>query len=380
MRVNNNIAALNAWRNLSVNNGNLNKALEKLSSGSRINKAADDAAGLAVSEKMRAQIRGLNAATRNAQDGISLIQTAEGGAAKIGDMLQRMRELSVQASNDSLQNSDRSQLHEEFQELAKEINRTAGATKFNDKQLLSGSATSRSMQGESAANGATMVSIGIDNTSSLAAGTYVIEAQAVAGDNVFTIRDMSGNSQGSITGTGLLTGTINGVTFDFTGTTVTTTPTNVASFNVQTQQTGGALNIAVGPNRNDSIAFTLDSLTGVALGITSTTSSSTLALNAGVAINTQTDANNTIATIDTALGTVNTARAKMGAYQNRLENAIDTLQVQSENLTAAESRIRDVDMAAEMSNFTKFQVLSQAGTSMLAQANQATQGVLSLLR
>lgn len=271
MRINNNLAALNAWRNLSVSGDNMQKSLERLSSGYRINKAADDAAGLAVSEKMKSQIRGLAMAERNTQDGISLLQTAEGGAAKIQDMLQRMRELAVQSSNGTLENKDREQLQKEFAELKAEIDRTAETTTFNKLELINADTT---------------------------------------------------------------------------------------------------VTIQVGANENEVIEFSLDDLSTTGLSLTAT----------DFAINTQASAQAAITTLDTALETVTGARAQMGAYQNRLETTYSTLQTQHENLTAAESRIRDVDMAQEMANFTKYQVLQQAGVAMLAQANQLPQSILSLLR
>nr|WP_245301910.1 flagellin [Symbiobacterium terraclitae] len=278
VRINTNMAALNAWRNMSVNNTHMSKSLEKLSSGYRVNRAADDAAGLAVSEKMRAQIRGLNMAVRNAQDGVSLVQTAEGGAQKIQDMLQRMRELAVQASSDTLTDNDRALLNEEFGNLADEIRRTSMSTKFNEKDLINSA------------------------------------AEAL-----------------------------------------------------------GALTIQVGPGtdpNSDHIEITLQSLEDTDLGVDKAT------LN----INTKAAAQNAIGAIDTAINTVSVARANLGALQNRLEAAIETLQIQSENLTAAESRIRDADMAFEMAQFTKYQILQQASMAMLAQANTAPQAILSLLR
>lgn len=275
MRINTNLAALNAWRNMTINNDKMSKSLEKLSSGYRVNRAADDAAGLAVSEKMRAQIRGLNMAVRNAQDGVSLVQTAEGGAQKIQDMLQRMRELAVQASNDTLTDPDRALLQEEFQNLIQEIDRTANSTKFNTKALIDGSVA------------------------------------------------------------------------------------------------GTTLTIQVGPGTStsaDHITISLQALDAAALQVD------------GLNINNVTAAQGAIDGLDTAINEVSKARANFGALQNRLEAAIETLLIQAENLTAAESRIRDVDMAQEMANFTKFQILQQASTAMLAQANVAPQSILSLLR
>lgn len=275
MRINTNLAALNAWRSLTFNNSGMSRSLEKLSSGYRVNRAADDAAGLAVSEKMRSQIRGINMAIRNAQDGVSMIQTAEGGGQKIQDMLQRMRELAVQAASGTLSNDDRTLLDKEFSQLISEVDRTASSTKFNNISLISSTNSSANIQ--------------------VGPGTSTTDDQ---------------------------------IKVDFSTT------------------------------KLDSTSLTVNALS----------------------ISTDTAATTAISSIDAALKTVNTHRATFGAYQNRLENAVSSLQIQVENLTAAESRIRDVDMALEMATFTKFQILQQASTAMLAQANQSTQGIMGLLR
>lgn len=269
MRINNNLMAMNAHRQLAINQGNVQKSIEKLSSGLRINRAGDDAAGLAISEKMRGQIRGLNQAVRNAQDGISLIQTAEGALNETHAILQRMRELAVQAANDTNTDDDRAALQNEVSELLDEIDRIAGNTEFNTKTLLDGSVT----------------------------------------DLVFHI----------------------------------------------------------GANDGQSIKLTIAAMDTTGLSVD------------GVDISTQAGADTAISTIDDAIKLVSDERSKLGAYQNRLEHTIANLGTSAENLQAAESRIRDVDMAAEMMAFTKNQILQQASTAMLAQANMAPQSVLQLL-
>lgn len=269
MRINQNLSALNAYRNLTITNTALAKSMEKLSSGLRINRAADDAAGLAISEKMRGQIRGLNQAIRNAQDGISLIQTAEGALNETHSILQRMRELAVQSANDTNTDTDRAQLQAEVDQLLKEIDRIAQTTQFNTKPLLDGS---------------------------------------------------------------------------FVGT------------------------IHIGANTGQNLVISITAMGANALGIS------------GLGITTQALADAAISSIDAAINLVSTERAKLGALQNRLEHTINNLSVASENLTAAESRIRDLDMAQEMMAFTRSQILSQAGTAMLAQANQIPAIVLQLLR
>lgn len=269
MIVNHNIMALNAWRGLYQTTNSLGKSLEKLSSGLRINRAADDAAGLAISEKMRGQIRGLNQAVRNAQDGISLLQTAEGAMNEQHSILQRMRELAVQAANDTYTDDDRNEIQQEIDQLISEINRIADNTEFNTQKLLTGS----------------------------------------------------------------LSGKL----------------------------------IHIGANASQNLSVSIATMTAGALGVS------------GLSVSSQGAANSAISTVQSALNTVSTERSKLGAIQNRLEHTIANLGVAAENLTAAESRIRDVDMASEMMAFTKNQILVQAGTVMLAQANMAPQSVLRLL-
>ncbi|MCL5781229.1 MAG: flagellin Hag [Firmicutes bacterium] len=271
MRINHNIAALNTYRQLSNNNAIGQKSLEKLSSGLRINRAGDDAAGLSISEKMRGQIRGLQQASRNAQDGISLIQTAEGGLSETHSILQRMRELAVQAANDTNVTADRQAIKNELDQLAKEITRIANETEFNTQKLIS------------------------------ATDTYYFQ---------------------------------------------------------------------VGANKDQSISLTINKMTATELIVQAS----------NLKVDTYTNATATITTINNAIETVSKERSKLGAYQNRLEHTITNLDTGAENLTAAESRIRDVDMAKEMMEFTKMNILQQAAQAMLAQANQQPQGVLQLLR
>jgi flagellin len=263
LRINNNVEAFNAHRQLVQTSTNAAKSMERLSSGYRINRAADDAAGLAISEKLRGQIRGLSQAQRNAQDGVSLVQTAEGSLNEVHSMLQRVRELAVQYSNGTLSTSDKAAITAEAQQLASEIERIGTTADFNGIKLLDGSQTTVSFQ--------------------------------------------------------------------------------------------------VGANDGDTISVDTASLGG----------------KVGSIDVSQTDA---ISAIDAAIENVSTLRGSFGAVQNRLEHTLNNLATYQENLTASESRIRDVDMASEMVEFSKDQILQQAGTSMLAQANQAPQGVLSLLR
>ena len=285
LRINQNVAAMNSYRNLNVTDGQMSKSLEKLSSGFRINRAADDAAGLAISEKLRGQVSGLNKASENAQNAISLIQTAEGALNETHSILQRMRELTVQSSNDTNTTEDRGQIQQEVDQLAKELTRISSTTEYNGQKLLD-------QTGGNAGDGTFKFQIGANATQTLSVEIGAMDATTLA----------------------VATGT--------------------------------------------------DEATTVGLDI------STSAANFDTAL----------AAFDTAIETVSTERAKLGATQNRLEHTVNNLNVSSENLAASESRIRDTDMAKEMMAFTRSQILSQAGTAMLAQANQAPQGVLSLLR
>jgi flagellin len=284
MRINHNISSMSAMNSLFKTGRDMNKSLEKLSTGLRINRSSDDAAGLAISENLRAQVRGIAQAQRNALDGTSMLQIAEGAANEISDILQRMRELSIQSSNDTLTSVERGYADEEFSNLRDEINRIASVTNYNGVDLIS------STTGRFGSSGATT------NTS------FWIDA-------------------GSTIGT-------------------------------------------------DSITITIDTLTTTSLSTNLNTATLT----------TQALARTAIQSIDTAINSVNSTRANIGAYVNRLEHAINNLMVSETNQAAAESMIRDVDFANESAQFTKNQILMQSGTAMLAQSNAIPQSVLSLLQ
>ena len=359
MRINNNIAALNTLRQYSSNTAATNKSMEKLSSGSRINRAGDDAAGLAISEKMRAQIRGINMAADNSQNAISLVQTAEGALTETHSILQRMNELAVQSASDTNETIDRNALNAEFQELVKEIDDIASQTKFNNKTLLDGSVgvaidTANSTLDEIAgvasmtASGASMTYTFANTATSLTIdnglGDSVTLAAPAAGDTIrvaqwgIEVKLTSGFAAESLNGK-IVTGASSGLT-------------------IQTGATNG-----------EKLTIDINSMKAADLGISGATK-----------IDTQADAETAIDTVATAINTVSTQRANLGAYQNRLEHKINNLSTSSENLQAAESRIRDIDMAKEMVNFTKNNILLQAAQSMLAQANAQPQGVLQLLQ
>ncbi|MGI9950902.1 flagellin [Moorellaceae bacterium AZ2] len=380
MRINHNISALNTYRQLSINNSMAAKSLEKLSSGLRINRAADDAAGLAISEKMRAQIRGLNQAVRNAQDGISLIQTAEGALNEVHSILQRMRELAVQAANDTNTPKDRFELQKEVNQLAEEITRIGNNTEFNTMKLLNGDFTSvfhiganegqnlslsvNDMRADAlnviaenavltydikGTNANTVTSSDLDD---LKGGEYIIEV--TAGGTV-TLKDEAGNTVATATlsdgGTSVDIG-ITSTTYLVNGATVATLTINISDTDTSTASVATAAG---------------------------TISIYVLEKGKGISIMDQDDASSAITKIQAALDRVSAERSKLGAVQNRLEHTINNLSVASENLTAAESRIRDVDMAQEMMEFTKLSILQQAATAMLAQANMQPQMVLQLL-
>ncbi len=495
MRINNNLMAMNTHRQYAINNSNAAKAVEKLSSGLRINRAGDDAAGLAISEKMRSQIRGLNMASKNSEDAISLVQTAEGALSETQGILQRMNELSVQSATDTNDDTtDRAALDAEYQQLVSEVNDIANNTQFNGRTLLNGTVSSAAT---AAATGlAAGITVATDATASSGTiniatisdwdtgtavagtesfdlhnswaldqlitnavltgpiaegsaynGTYYLKAEGVdlsamtfslmdasdgtmvattgamsvsassdselnfGGYGAITVTFGSGISDATLTGNyfragdwfdytisggayAVRTATIGGqavtqgdasvtlatgVTLDISGLDGADWASQDALNTALFGSAGGSASIAVtagvpgmtiqmGANQGDTMSLTMDDMTAVGLGI------------GGTDIKTQANASKTISTVNKAINAVSTQRAKFGATQNRLEHKISNLDTSAENLQAAESRIRDVDMAAEMTEMTRNNILVQAATSMLAQANQSPQAVLQLLR
>ncbi|QOR66250.1 flagellin [Cytobacillus suaedae] len=423
MRINHNIAALNTYRQLNSAAGAQSKSMEKLSSGLRINRAGDDAAGLAISEKMRGQIRGLDQASRNAQDGISLIQTAEGALNETHSILQRMRELSVQSSNDTNTGTDRKELQKEVDQLSQELSRIGNNTEFNTQNLLDGNFEGTFHIG---ANEGQNLSLSVNDMRGFAlgmAGDVEIEltgtiaeststTDGVITDGTYTIdgtnlKDTDGNVVATTTDAGL---TWVGNGSDAFGDDTVTFTQKVDSGSITVSGSGTK---AVGTSEftNGGLeagSYSLDFVSSteaylkdtngnvIATSTNATTFKNTdgdslLTLDAaatadlkikvgGIDISSQTAANSAITNINNAIESVSAERSKLGAYQNRLEHTINNLGTSSENLTASESRIRDVDMASEMMNQTKNSILSQAAQAMLAQANQQPQGVLQLLR
>jgi flagellin len=385
--------ALNAQRSLEATSLLLGRSVERLASGFRINRAADDAAGLSISEKLRAQVRGVAQAQRNAQDGVSMIQTAEGSLATVHSMLQRMRELAVQASNDTLSDADRSNINLELQALKNEINGISSRVKFNGKQLLTGAlattlggATATDLVvGDTVAGGTeSATATTIDVSTAKPNATYTFTGTGAS----LTLTRSTDNVAQTITASNIAASGTGVLNFDALGVKVTLSSTAgmtaanqvtglIAAANDTIVTTGpGAANFQIGSDPTDVISVGFTQVDVSATGLS--------ALNTGLGNfnTTQTVANAQalITAVDTSITSVNTTRATLGSVQNRLEYTISNLGVIHENLMASESRIRDADMAEEMVAFTKAQILSQAGTAILAQANQAPQAVLALLR
>jgi flagellin len=459
MRINHNISALNTYRQLTINNTAGNKSLEKLSSGYRINRAGDDAAGLAISEKMRGQIRGLNQAERNSQDAISLIQTAEGALNETHSILQRMRELAVQSASDTNTDADRAEIQKEIEQLTSELDRISTDTEFNTKKLLDGTISNSAKL--DAANAAKLSGVAIsddtlvggdytvtvssvtatatmdeagsttmndtitidDDGADLAAGSYTLELIANGTNFDAVLKNAAGEEVASVFNEALTNKTsaatleIGGLTFNWgaSSTGSNTIAAGTAKFTIDIDAT-----FSVKDSANKEIGATTVSnntngkvnVGGLALefnaSLTESTSTVTVATDAvkfqiganegqqtalsisdmsaaalkvdAIDLSTREGASSAITTIENAISTVSSERAKLGAMQNRLEHTINNLGTTSENLTASEARIRDVDMAKEMMEFTKNSILQQAATAMLAQANQQPQGVLQLLQ
>ena len=392
MRINQNIQAINAYRNLSTTNPAMGKSLEKLSSGFRINRAADDAAGLVISQGLRAQVSGLRQATRNAQDGISVVQTAEGALNEVHTMLNRMRDLAVQSVNASNDAEARTAANNEITELKGEIGRIATQTKFGSQALLDGSygLTKSSTSANVAAATVTLTagdtfSFTVDGVSVTTAAVTAGEAGAYNGDDLaeFIQNEVRSGLLGAgradlaetftvkaeSAGAGFSLKVEQGGGFDITGTPAAAgnaALTGAVTFAAATASSGTAATFQVGANSGETIEVSGFNLSSLASGITGDV------LNA-------TNATNFIDDMDSAIKAVSGARGQLGAVQNRFESTINNLQVTTENLSASESRIRDTDMALEMVSFTRHQVLQQAGTAMLGQANQLPQSVLRLL-
>ena len=377
--INTNIMSLNAQRNLSTSQDMLATSMQRLSTGLRINSAKDDAAGLAISERFTAQIRGLDQAARNANDGISLAQTAEGALEEVTNNLQRIRELAVQSSNASNNNSDRSALQTEVSQLLSEINRVADTTTFNGVNVLDGSFSGAAFQvGANAGETITVSSIVDSNTAALGSVSQASASVAASGLTGFA----TAIAAGGVTVNGVDIGAIAGASSaaERAGQLVdaineVSAQTNVgASYDSATGQLTltGSQNIVIAGTANDATeagwANATVATTTTSTGIDTLDISSYAGAQLGIQL------------VDSSLNTINTARASLGAIQSRFESVVASVQVQSENLSASRSRIQDADFAKETAALTRGQILQQAGTAMLSQANSAPQSVLSLLQ
>ncbi len=471
--INTNLASLNAQRNSNRTQNELSTAIARLSSGLRINSAADDAAGLAIASRFTAQIRGTNQAARNANDGISLAQTAEGALASVSDNLQRIRELAVQSANATNSSSDRASLQLEVKQLQAEIDRVATQTSFNGLKLLDGSFTSQDFQvgadrgqtitvasiasSRSSAlgayqgftntnqsigtvnNSAVALTVAVGGGSAIALGSVAVDGKAIAAAiNSGNVAGLTASANATSvaagvsaavgTASGTATYTINGVAISIAGVigapAVAGNRANaVAAINAQSAatgvtatDTGAGVSLSAADGRNVSLAYAVGSFTGStaasfglsATALTGSTVNTTYVAPSGVTgsvvfaqaagfgnttaisatgtavgtidVSDVAGANAALSSIDAALATVSSSRASLGAIQNRFSSTIENLQTTSENLSASRSRIQDADFAMETANLSRAQVLQQAGTAMVAQANQLPQQVLTLLR
>ena len=393
--------AINTHRQLGITNTASSKSMEKLSSGFRINRAGDDAAGLAISEKMRGQIRGLTQASRNAQDTISLIQTAEGALTESHAILQRMRELAVQAANDTNTDSDRKELQNEVKQLISELDRIGNTTEFNTKKLLDGSAkgVKEAVDGSMRINNNSALTLNVGTSalatikeSTLVDGAYmIIKVDHKTGTNG-TAKFAASNykvigpdgkeanhitvASDSIKLTSAILGTNKTATITFNDSATLSENMKVGEsitfvFSAAEEASDAlddSIMAQIGANAGQSAFISIGDMRAAALGVDE------------IDISSKFGAQVAIETVNNALEKVSTQRSALGAMQNRLEHTIKNLDTSAENLQASESRIRDVDMAKEMMEFTKQNILQQAAQAMLAQANQAPQGVLQLLR
>ena len=368
MQINTNIGALNAYRNLSATQSNLDKSLEKLSSGLRINRAADDAAGLAISEGLRSQVGGLKVAARNAQDGISVVQTAEGALGEVHSVLQRLRDLAVQASNDSNNGAARTNIATEAGQLREELTRISASTNFNGTKLLDGSAGTLNFQ--VGANGDSASRIAVDLS-----GANVSNVANALTNGLYT---REGTVAGATT-TGNWTFTQGGTVVTVAMGAVNATRTTGDVVNTLNGDANFAANYSAKLNQAGNLEVT-SKVSNTAVTVAGTGYTAGTGAAGTIAFSSHSAAQAAINTIDIQISSISSARANLGAVQNRFESAINTINVATENLTASESRIRDTDMASEMVEFTRAQILSQAGVAMLAQAKSAPQSVLQLLQ
>jgi len=380
--INTNIASLNAQRNLNASQNSLAVSLQRLSSGLRINSAKDDAAGLAISDRFTAQIKGLNQAARNANDGISLAQTAEGALGEVTNNLQRIRELAVQSSNATNSSSDRTALQAEVSQLLNEIDRVANQTSFNGVKLLDGSFSGAVFQvGANAGESITVTSItdanvaAIGSVSQASGAALTVSASAITGfataiaSGGVTLNGVNIGAIGSATSSaeraGQLVNAINNTSAQHgVGAVYNTATGQITLSSAAAVVVAGTTNLATVAGYANGTLGSVTTTTGIA----------------GLDVSSYANAQLAIQLADSALSTVNSTRATLGAVQNRFSSVVANLQTAAENLSASRSRIMDADFAAETANLTRAQILQQAGTAMLAQANAQPNNVLALLR
>lgn len=400
MRINTNLNAMTALNSATKNTALAGSSMEKLSSGLKINKAADNATGLAISEKMRSQIRGLDQASQNTQDGISVVQTAEGAIEEVGNIVQRMRELAVQGANETNTGSDRAKISEELTQLHEEIDRIAESTQFNGKDLLNGTNTVRVENGHKidqagAANTNTNNKVTIEVQDGFDFDDLPDELKLklttdgkVDSSNVknagygIGITGVDPANKNKLATGGVITITdSNGKSIKFTAKeTVDLSDERVLGKKeaTQTEISGKEISLQVGANTADSqtLKVKIENVSTESLGL----DADTISKMAKEGAKGTTAANDMIKSLDKALERVNTSRANLGAMQNRLETTASNLTTSNENLTAAESRIRDVDVAEEMMNLSKLNLINQAAQAMMSQAKSQPEGVMQLLR
>jgi flagellin len=382
MVINHNVSSLNTLNKLNANTKATQNSLEKLSSGLKINSASDDAAGLAISQKMQAQINGLDQASSNAQNGISLIQTAEGGMGQIQTIMQRMNTLaneSANGTNDGSNGTDRTAMNSEFTALSSEIDRIANSTQFNGSNILNGNLNASIDQNTTNSTALSTASVNTISESGLGTGTWTI-AKDAADDGGYTLTSGTTTLVSNIAAapaagqTGTISfGGLNGQSMTIN---VNDSYAKDALDGKTVAVTGtGSLTLQIGANSGDSTTISIGDMRTSGSG-----SDAALTALGTASISTQAGAQAALTTVQTAIDDVSAQRASLGADQNRLQYTINNLSTESQNLTSASSQITDVDMAAEMTNFTKNNILTQAANAMLAQANQLPQGVLSLLK
>lgn len=400
MRINTNLNAMTALNSATKNTALAGSSMEKLSSGLKINKAADNATGLAISEKMRSQIRGLDQASQNTQDGISVVQTAEGAIEEVGNIVQRMRELAVQGANETNTGSDRAKISEELTQLHEEIDRIAESTQFNGKDLLNGTNTVRVENGhkiDDAATGNAKGKVNVEiqdgfDFDDLKAddlkvklddkGQISITGTGKSNKYGIAVTGVSKDDKTKLAEKGVITITdSNGKSIKFTAKSEIDLSTEQSLGTIaETREniSGKEISLQVGANTSDSqtLKVKIENVSTKSLGL----DGDTITKMAKEGTKGTTAANDMIKSLDKALERVNTSRANLGAMQNRLETTASNLTTSNENLTAAESRIRDVDVAEEMMNLSKLNLINQAAQAMMSQAKSQPEGVMQLLR